>query len=213
MAVLALVVLTSLPILAGSTRHASPELKPSPVIAWRTGLPVADADFDGDQAIDSVRLSSNGPDKTVDISFGNRRTREFKFVSNTPGRGMLVARDIDNDGDVDLIWVANPDQRNAVVLLNDGNGVFTEAKDNAAFTSQLSALLGNDDPANEDSLQTAHQFVSLITSAFAHFAILNGIGLPSSTAGTVSLISFGGFSTRAAFHAYLHKRGPPASLF
>jgi len=84
------------------------------------------------------------------------------FVSKSPSRGMLVANDIDNDGDVDLIWLANRDQKNAVVLLNDGNGVFTEAKDNAAFTYQLNALLSTSDQSNEDSLRTSHQCVSLI---------------------------------------------------
>src|SRR5215471_9970545 len=60
--------------------------------------------------------------------------------------GRLISKDIDGDGDLDLIWIGANEQRSAVVLVNDGAGDFTEAKDNAPYAAALEALLSSDDP-------------------------------------------------------------------
>lgn len=207
---IALTMLAWLPVVHASALPLARNLHRIPIEMWST-WPLQ-ADLDGDRALDSVKLSSSGYDKTIDIKFGSLRISEFSFAADPSDRGTLIARDIDRDGDVDLIWIANREQKSAVVLINDGNGDFTRAKDSAEYATELSALLNCSDPTDQDSLQVARHTVSLFSSSFSSIGPIANRKLPYHTIQSISFVGANGFSNRAAFLSYLHKRGPPLTI-
>ena len=170
------------------------------------------ADFDGDRAIDNIKLHSNGFDKIIDIKFANLRTAEFRFAATSLDQGALIAKDIDGDGDVDLVWVAGRHKNTAVVLINDGKGDFTRAKENAPYATALNELLDSSDPSDQNSLQAGHQILSLASSSFPHISLPMAGRFAGPTGYWVRCFSFNGFADRSAFLSYLHKRGPPTIL-
>src|SRR5215470_8446476 len=83
------------------------------------------ADFDGDDRVDQATLSGVGRSKKIEIRLSRTTALNFlRFDTLTSERGSLFARDIDNDGDNDLIWsdLLHPDD--VVVWLDDGGGRF-----------------------------------------------------------------------------------------
>src|SRR5262249_25930157 len=134
---------------------------------------LAAANLDADGGLDRVTLQSNGPDKTIKISFGNARSAELGFRASKDDPGRLVAGDIDRDGDVDLIWVGAADRKEAVVLINDGDGNFAEVTDNTPFASELDELFSGNDPSGRRSLHLKRR-TSVLASASFH-----EVGLPS----------------------------------
>jgi len=126
--------------------------------------------------------------------------------------GRLISKDIDGDGDLDLIWIGANEQRSAVVLVNDGAGDFTEAKDNAPYAAALEALLSSDDPGEQPSLQGGNRTYSLSSSPGGDIvtAATSRLACP-----TICSDPFNGFANspnRAAFLNDLRKRGPPIIL-
>ena len=202
-----LTVITWVPITRGSSRDARRILQRLPVLSGSM-LPFL-ADLDGDFAADSVKLSSNGFDKTIDIKFANLRTREFSFAAKSVEQGTLIAKDIDGDGDLDLIWITGRNQKTAVVLINDGKGDFTKASDNAPYAPALNALLSSSDPSNQNSLQAGHQVLSLSSSSSPDIGAGAASKFTVPTIRAECFVGFNGFGNLLAFLSYLHKRGPP----
>ena len=210
MALTALILLTWLPVTRGASPDHARNTQRQPVL-FKSILPVL-VDLDGDYAADKVSLRSNGPDKTVNIKFANQRTTEFSFDAKSVDQGTLIAKDIDGDGDLDLIWVPDRDQKNAVVLINDGKGDFTEAKDNAPYTAALNALLGDHDSSNQNSLQTSPKSLSLTSQSSPDISLAVVCRLPGPTVHAESFFGVRGLANRSVFLSYLHKRGPPVTL-
>ena len=204
---IAIAALSCVPLSRATSRERSQRTQT--ILPSLTALPVL-ADLDGDHVPDSVNLDSSGFHKTIDIRFANLRIREVTFAATSADRGTLIAKDIDNDGDVDLIWVTGRDKSAAVVLINDGKGDFERATDNSPYASQLNALLSNSDPSNQDSIQAGHHRFGLSSSSFPDINVTLADRLSDPAHYTMLVLSFNGFSDRAAFLSYLHKRGPPA---
>jgi hypothetical protein len=101
----------------------------TPVSAARvvSDVPPAPADFDGDRVLDPLTLERTGWRLSVEISLS--RTRDVAVLAADPSlpvNGSLTARDLDNDGDTDLLWkgasaLAPPA---VAVWFNDGSGHF-----------------------------------------------------------------------------------------
>jgi len=90
-------------------------------------VPPAPADFDGDRVVDPLVVDRTGWQQSVEIYLS--RTHEVSFLPADSSRsvtGLLAVRDLDRDGDTDLVWKeALPLTSPAVVVwLNDGNGRF-----------------------------------------------------------------------------------------
>jgi len=172
----------------------------------------AASDFDADVRPDRATLESNGYDKTVKIRFGNARSSRVAFTAVSDDAGRLVSSDIDRDGDVDLIWVGAADRKDAVVLLNDGEGNFAAAGDNAQYLSELDDLFNTGDPSQSPSLKR-RQKTSVLASASFH-----DVGLPVFIQFQSNSIALERFSIRepltvqSLFVNHLSKRGPPPSL-
>ena len=188
--------------------HKSP---PRPIDLSKSGLTAA-CDFDADVRQDRVTLQSNGHDKKIKIRFGNQRSSELAFTARSDDSGSLIAGDIDRDGDVDLVWVTTADRRNAVVLINDGEGNFAEAADNSPYASELDGLFSSNDPSGNQRLRRGRKSSSLASASF------HDVGLSVLTGFQSTAISLAPVSAREPLHvqsrfvSYLRKRGPPAIL-
>jgi hypothetical protein len=168
--------------------------------------------LDQDLIEDRVTLESNGCEKRINIRFGNFRNQHLGFKTDSNEDGKLIAGDIDRDGDVDLIWIGSAATRDAVVLLNEGDGSFVEATDSDAYSGELDGLFGGD--SRDKRLVKHHRKnASLVSSTFSEIA-------PTVTAGFLFVRP--GISTRApltrlknrlVFLVSLPPRGPPRILF
>jgi hypothetical protein len=89
--------------------------------------PPVPADFDGDRIADPLTLDRTGWQLSVEVH--RSRTQEVSVLVVDPalsGNGSLTVRDLDNDGDTDLLWksafsLAPPA---VTVWFNDGAGRF-----------------------------------------------------------------------------------------
>jgi len=191
-----------------SHEHKSPKL---PEARFLAGL-APTSDFDADVRQDRVTLLSNGYDKTIKIRFGNARISQVAFTAGSDDAGRLVAGDIDRDGDVDLIWVGAPDRKDAVVLINDGEGNFVEAADISQYASELDDLFSSGDRSGNHSLKRKHK-TSVLASASFH-----DVGLPVLDRFQSTAIAPDPISIReplrisSPYFNYLSKRGPPVFL-
>ena len=84
-------------------------------------------DFDDDRVVDTLTFTARGGHPDVEISLGNTRTVLVLPVDSvSPVLGSLAVRDLDRDGDEDLLWqgeqVLAPAE--VIVWLNDGTGQF-----------------------------------------------------------------------------------------
>jgi hypothetical protein len=169
-------------------------------------------ELDTDLKADQVILESNGFDKTINIKFGNLRSKELAFRSRTDDGGNLVVGDIDRDGDVDLIWVGNTGSNNAVVWINQGEGDFAEVSDNGPYSSELDELFNIGDPPDKRSVKHGRKSSSLTSSSFSDI----GLGLETrSNARTVqkhSVATFERVADHPAILTHVRKRGPPSIL-
>ena len=101
--------------------NASLLVSPAPEIA-----PIR-VDFDDDRIEDALTFTTRGGYPDVEISLGNTRTVFVLPVDSvSPVIGSLAVRDLDRDGDEDLLWqgvqVLAPAE--VIVWLNDGTGQF-----------------------------------------------------------------------------------------
>lgn len=91
----------------------------------RFGQSLALADFDGDDRIDTATLNGFGRDKDIEIRLSRLKSRVvLRFNTLTSEQGSLFTRDVDNDGDSDLIWSDLLRPGDVVVWMGDGSGRF-----------------------------------------------------------------------------------------
>ena len=197
-----------------TARGSLPPIPPPPLessVPTGQALPIS-CDLDGDSRSDSVRLFSSGFDKTIQIKFANLRDGRLSFTARSADRGQLFVYDIDHDGDLDLVWVAQSQQQTAVVWINDGKGDFAAAKDNAPYVSEITALLGTSDPSDQYSLRGSRQGHTLTSSSSSDF----GLATASQPAIEATLqgyfLDINRSGQQSALLRYLRKRGPPQIL-
>jgi hypothetical protein len=95
--------------------HMPPPLNASQVLA----------DLDDDGIADRAALSVSGLQQSIELHLS--RTDEFSalpFGPATDESGSLLPRDVDNDGDIDLIWRGFWHPNEVLIWLNDGSGRF-----------------------------------------------------------------------------------------
>jgi hypothetical protein len=92
--------------------------------ALRPGEPVV-ADFNADDVPDkAVLVVDGGTVKTIRVKLGGLLVRQFSFDSGTEASGTLIARDVNHDGHLDLVWLSPERPLSAVVWIGDGSGHF-----------------------------------------------------------------------------------------
>jgi len=169
-------------------------------------------DVDGDIRQDRVTLQSNGHDKTIRILFGNTRRSQIAFTAPSDDSGRLVAGDIDRDGDVDLVWVGATDRKEAVVLLNDGDGNFAEITDNSQFASELDDLFSGGDPSGNRSLKRRQKTLVLPSASFHDVGLPLLVRFENTSVNPAPAFVPKPLSVQSPVVNHLCKRGPPPSL-
>jgi hypothetical protein len=167
--------------------------------------------LDGDLIADRVTLESNGVEKKISIRFGNLRRQEVGFTTETPDVGALVAGDIDRDGDIDIVWVANGTQQSAVVLINQGEGNFVEAE-NAPFLTELDGLFNSGVPPDKRLTQHRRKQASLPSSSFSDVAPQSEIAFKTPTTTSSHILDSPRTTDQPGFLTRLRGRAPPSLL-
>ena len=105
------------------------------------------SDFDSDNRLDQATLSSEGSLKRIHIAFGKSAWSSLTFDSAVAEPGGLFSGDIDDDGDIDLVWIAESSGK-SVTWLGDGHGNFSLDRDRKV---DVGALLGSAQPRLADN--------------------------------------------------------------
>jgi len=100
------------------------------------------SDFDGDNQLDRATLSSSGHLKTIHIALSRSSWRALSFDSDVLDRGVLISGDIDDDGDIDLVWMS-PTAGKYLHWLGDGRGNFAAGSDTRIVFDHIHSLLEN----------------------------------------------------------------------
>ena len=117
----ALLVLAAMPFSAGSSACADAATAPG----MRFGQALALEDFDHDGKLDRARLASSGLHRSIEIRptrTGQTSWLHFETRNNAPGS--LFSKDLDNDGNADLIWTDLLHTDAIIVWSGDGTGRF-----------------------------------------------------------------------------------------
>jgi hypothetical protein len=100
--------------------------------AFQPGIPVqtrlALADLDGDNLVDKAELWGTGNSKNIQLRLSRSgKSSVLTFDTSSLDRGSLLAQDVNDDGEIDLIWtdLVHPDA--VVIWLNTGFGGFERA--------------------------------------------------------------------------------------
>lgn len=163
------------------------------------------SDFDGDNKLDQATLLSNGSAKSIHIAFGKSSWSSLSFDSKVAD---LISGDIDEDGDVDLVWISQTAGR-LVAWLGDGRGNFSAGTNPKLYYDRIQALFGNTSPKWSPSTSGPEPAGVVLGAAFLLPVDLSNQPYPH-------LRFF--FQTRGAtivrlpYLAVPNLRGPPASL-
>ena len=125
---------------------ASPDL-PNVPSRFLLGREPILSDFDSDNKLDQATLSSEGSLKRIHIGFGKSAWSSLTFDSAVAEPGGLFSGDIDDDGDIDLVWIAESSGK-SVTWLGDGHGNFSLDRDRKV---DVAPLLGSAQPRLADN--------------------------------------------------------------
>jgi len=98
-------------------------------VAWDQGGASADFDGDGRPDLAIVRAEGRGAkgfSYRVELQLSTRRDLSFFRVSAAPGGLHIVPRDVNGDGELDLVVTSAWSRLPVGVWINDGHGVFTQ---------------------------------------------------------------------------------------
>lgn len=193
--------------------HAAPAFgetknpEPGPRVLFSPS-PFVISDFDNDNKLDKATLSSNGSVKTVRISFGRSASTVFTFDSFVGEHGTLLSGDIDHDGDIDLVWIAESVGK-FITWLGDGRGNFSQ--DDSSFNLGQIEDFFRDSRRGLVAQDRAPGLVAIlpVKSILAPTVFTHGppASVPSPLFGTETP------HADSLFWSDLQPRGPPSNLF
>jgi hypothetical protein len=121
---LAFVLMARVCCLAASPRDSNAEfLQADPLLSFNKVLALGD--FDADDKTDQARVTGTGEWKSIEVSLSRTQFQTIlSFRAEYFSNGSLFADDIDNDGDLDLVWTDLLHTESVHVWENDGAGHF-----------------------------------------------------------------------------------------
>jgi hypothetical protein len=121
---LAFVLMARVCCVAASPRDSNPEILQAD-LGWSFSKVLALGDFDADDKTDQARVTGTGAWKSIEVSFSRTQSQTIlRFRGEDSSNGALFANDIDNDGDLDLVWTDLLHTESVHVWENDGAGHF-----------------------------------------------------------------------------------------
>jgi hypothetical protein len=152
-------------------------------------------------------LWSSGQFKTILVSFGKSSWTALSFKSHVFEQGTVVSQDIDDDGDIDLVWIS-PRADELVLWLGDGDGNFSLQKKSFDLDHILSSLTNSSRP----SIDTGNDLISAILQA-GSFVLPELSGYGSVLPAGVASAMFDAGAPHEPSLSVLKLRGPPPQLF
>jgi len=169
------------------------------------------SDFDGDNKVDQAELFSNGTQKRIHVTLGQFAWKSLSFDSGVMDRGHLVSRDIDSDGDTDLIWVSEDYPKKFVTWLGDGRGNFELAPQAEQQLRHIEGLLWSD--AQPKVIQDTDGLeLSCILIPSNHAAIQTAVDRTFADYSEKYFSTTPAVSVFAPSFSEIRKRGPPSDL-
>jgi hypothetical protein len=172
-------------------------------------LPLA-ADFDQDSTPDLAELFAQGNRKEIQLTLSSAWTTHLHFETSALDSGRLIAGDIDQDHDADLIWVSHTDPRSFAVWLGDGHGRFEAAPEPHVFDDVVMALADSREGNTLAGGRSAADTLAVLPINSVPGALNRRIDISLPVAALVTEQS----DQKALFTAstYRRKRGPPPRL-
>ncbi len=124
------------------------------------------SDFNGDNQIDQVTLTSEGSTKHIRITLGKSTSRSLHFETGVNERGRLYYGDFDNDGDVDLIWASQTNPGSQIIWAGDGRGNFSKLNRGDEAARSFKGLLESQPPSKAIDDSDAQTPACVISSVF-----------------------------------------------
>lgn len=172
-------------------------------------LPVF-SDFNNNYQLDLAELSSNGSHKEIHVGFEKSSWTTLTFDSGGLDPGRLFSRDIDRDGDADLIWLSLAASPEIVFWMGDGHGNFTFITDPATQSWLTQEVLHRSDSWIPVDKTVDNELDGLVSDDGADALQTSGDWEPhlvssrnSTRLQPVSPVSF-------PFLSVIRKRGPPS---
>ena len=169
------------------------------------------SDFDGDNKLDQAELFSNGTQKSIEVTLGRFAWKSLSFDSGVMDRGRLVSRDVDSDGDTDLIWISQDYPKKYVIWLGDGRGNFELTREPDQQLRRIEGMVWNDaQPKVINSANGQELSCVLVTPSYAAVQAVTYRAFEASSEKSFSAAPvIGSFEpSRSA----VRKRGPPSDL-
>ena len=207
---IALFVFSNFPSVHAHRHHSHQTSSDRQINVQNNGL-ATPSDLDSDLRSDRLTLHANGNERTISIRFGDARSSQISFGAGTDDPGNLITKDIDHDGDVDLVWVGRANPQRAVILLNDGDGNFVEATDNSPYASELDGLFGTIDPYGNLKLKRGRKSSTLTSTGFHEVGLPLFIRFQCNAIGRAT-VSIERQLPQSPFACFVRKRGPPVVL-
>jgi hypothetical protein len=168
------------------------------------------SDFDGDNKVDQAELFSNGTQKRIHVTLGKFVWKSLSFDSGVMDRGSLVSRDIDSDGDTDLIWVSEANPGKFVTWLGDGRGNFELAPESEPQLRYIEGLLWGDAQPRVIQHTDGHELPCVLITA--NQAVMHTVATRTFERSSQKSFSTAPAESLAApVFSAIRKRGPPSN--
>jgi hypothetical protein len=124
------------------------------------------SDFNGDNQIDQVTLSSEGSTKHIRITLGKSTSQSLHFETGVNERGRLYYGDFDNDGDIDLIWASQANPGSQIIWAGDGQGNFSKLNRGDDAAQPLRSLIDSEPSSKTLDDSDAQTQVCVVPNVF-----------------------------------------------
>src|SRR5262245_39828352 len=168
-------------------------------------------DFDGDNQPDYAGVfSDNGPYRGIDLHLSGSWTKHLWFTARTSATGLRLVRDLDQDRDLDVAYVAPTRLSASVIWLGDGHGNFERVQNAEFYFPQLRSLLDSVAGVRLDEATRPEETAYALGPCSATGLAL-GDQLAISTSAPTPASGKGRRRDLGVPSSSLHERGPPST--